>query len=66
MSSIRSHASRSRLGPCAAFRGQALTGFLVAAVALVPARMTGPKLGRLDFWRDVVPDDRLSARQEQP
>ena len=31
-----------------------------------PARLTGPKLGRLDFWRDVVPDDRLSARQEQP
>jgi hypothetical protein len=26
--------------------------------------VTGPKLGQLDFWKDVVPEDRLKSRQE--
>ena len=41
----------------------ALTPAVDAAVLAVdaPARLTGPLLGRLDFWRDVVPNDRLKA-----
>ena len=35
-----------------------------AGVALVdlPGGLSGPKLGQLEFWRDVVPEDRLKAR----
>lgn len=34
-----------------------------AAVSLIelPGGLSGPKLGRLDFWRDVVPQDRLRS-----
>jgi len=36
-----------------------------ALVSIVeyPAGLTGPKLGQLDFWRDVVPEDRLKAKE---
>lgn len=30
-----------------------------AAVAAIDLGRSGPQLGRLDFWRDVVPEDRL-------
>lgn len=35
-----------------------------AAVTLIdlPGGISGPRLGRLDFWRDVVPEDRLRRR----
>jgi hypothetical protein len=35
-----------------------------AAVSIVdaPGGISGPKLGKLDFWRDVVPEDRLRSR----
>jgi hypothetical protein len=35
-----------------------------AAVTLIdlPGGLSGPRLGRLDFWRDVVPEDRLRSR----
>ena len=34
-----------------------------AAVAIIdlPGGITGPRLGQLDFWRDVVPEDRLRS-----
>jgi hypothetical protein len=34
-----------------------------ATISLVdaPGLISGPKLGQLDFWRDVVPDDRLKS-----
>ncbi len=34
-----------------------------AAVTVIdlPGGMSGPRLGKLDFWRDVVPDDRLRS-----
>ena len=34
-----------------------------AAVSIIdlPGRLSGPKLGKLDFWRDVVPEDRLRS-----
>jgi hypothetical protein len=34
-----------------------------AAVRVIdaPGGIVGPKLGKLDFWRDVVPDDRLRS-----
>lgn len=52
-----------RLFPAGALR--ALTAFSDAAVAIIdlPGGFTGPKLGRLDFWRDTVPEDRLGARR---
>lgn len=28
----------------------------------IPGGISGPKLGQLDFWRDVVPEDRLRSR----
>ncbi len=28
-----------------------------------PAGLTGPKLGQLEFWRDVVPEDRLKEKE---
>jgi hypothetical protein len=31
------------------------------SVVDAPGNVTGPKLGRLDFWRDVVPADRLQS-----
>ena len=36
-----------------------------ALVSIVeyPAGLTGPKLGQLEFWRDVVPDDRLKEKE---
>jgi len=35
-----------------------------AAIASIdlPGAITGPRLGRLDFWTDVVPQDRVRAR----
>lgn len=35
-----------------------------AAISTIdlPGGITGPKLGRLEFWRDVVPQDRLRSR----
>lgn len=35
-----------------------------AAVRVIdlPGGLSGPRLGRLDFWRDVVPEDRLRSR----
>ncbi len=40
---------------------QAVSALVDAAVISVDplAGVTGPKLGKLDFWRDVVPEDRL-------
>lgn len=35
-----------------------------AAVSIIdlPGGISGPRLGQLDFWRDVVPEDRLRSR----
>lgn len=43
----------------------ALSPLVDAAVSLIdlPGGLSGPKLGQLDFWRDVVPQDRLRARE---
>ena len=40
---------------------QAVSPIVDAAVTVIdaPGAISGPKLGRLDFWRDVVPEDRL-------
>ncbi len=42
---------------------QAVSPIVDAAIALIdaPGGITGPKLGKLDFWRDVVPEDRLKS-----
>lgn len=42
----------------------ALTPAVDAAVRAIdaPAGLSGPLLGQLDFWRDVVPNDRLKTR----
>lgn len=42
----------------------AVSPMVDAAVRMVdlPGGIDGPKLGRLDFWRDVVPEDRLRSR----
>lgn len=42
---------------------QAVSPIVDAAVTLIdlPGGLSGPKLGKLDFWRDVVPEDRLRA-----
>ena len=51
------------VGPLAA-----ISPLVDAAVVMVEApskltgQITGPKLGKLDFWRDVVPKDRLKER----
>ncbi|MEN6587873.1 MAG: hypothetical protein ABFE02_17675 [Sulfuricella sp.] len=44
-------------------RLQAVSSAVDAAVTLIdaPGGISGPKLGKLDFWRDVVPEDRLRA-----
>ena len=35
-----------------------------AVIAIdAPAALIGPRLGRLDFWRDTVPQDRLRPRE---
>lgn len=41
----------------------AVTPAVDAAVRVIdaPAGLAGPLLGQLEFWRDVVPDDRLKA-----
>ena len=41
----------------------AISSTVDAAVSLIdlPGGISGPKLGQLDFWRDVVPDDRLRS-----
>ncbi len=36
----------------------------VIAVVDWPGGITGPKLGQLEFWRDVVPEDRLREKEE--
>lgn len=33
------------------------------AVVEYPGGLTGPKIGQLDFWRDVVPEDRLKEKE---
>lgn len=40
---------------------QAISPIVDAAVTIIdaPGLISGPKLGKLDFWRDVVPVDRL-------
>ncbi len=40
-------------------------GIVNAAVTVIdlPGGLSGPKLGKLDFWSDVVPEDRLRAKQ---
>lgn len=40
---------------------QAVSPIVDAAVTTIdlPGAISGPKLGKLDFWRDVVPEDRL-------
>lgn len=42
---------------------QAVSPIVDAAVSLIdaPGQLSGPKLGKLDFWRDVVPEDRLRS-----
>lgn len=40
---------------------QAVAQGIDAAVAVIDLGQTGPKLGRLDFWTDVVPEDRLKS-----
>jgi hypothetical protein len=41
----------------------AVSPLVDAAVNIIdlPGGLSGPKLGRLDFWRDVVPEDRLRS-----
>jgi hypothetical protein len=41
-----------------------VSGAVDAAIAIIdaPGSFSGPKLGKLDFWRDVVPEDRLRSR----
>jgi hypothetical protein len=51
-------------GSPAIFPASALEGpatFASAAITAIewPGGVSGPKLGKLDFWRDVVPEDRL-------
>lgn len=40
---------------------QAVSPVVDASIAIIdlPGALSGPKLGKLDFWRDVVPADRL-------
>ena len=42
----------------------AISPMVDAAVSSIdaPGGMVGPKLGQLEFWRDVVPEDRLRSR----
>ncbi|MES2408637.1 MAG: hypothetical protein V4528_15110 [Pseudomonadota bacterium] len=42
---------------------QAVSPVVDAAIKLIdlPGNLSGPKLGKLDFWRDVVPEDRLRS-----
>lgn len=42
----------------------AISPIVSAGVTLIdlPGGLAGPKLGQLDFWRDVVPEDRLKSR----
>lgn len=42
---------------------QAVSPIVDAAITLIdaPGGISGPKLGKLDFWRDVVPEDRLKS-----
>lgn len=42
----------------------AISPLVSADVTLIdlPGGISGPKLGQLDFWRDVVPEDRLKSR----
>jgi hypothetical protein len=42
----------------------AVSPLVDAAVTIIdlPGGVSGPKLGKLDFWRDVVPEDRLRSR----
>lgn len=42
----------------------AVSPIVDAAVTIIdlPGGLSGPKLGQLDFWRDVVPEDRLKSR----
>jgi hypothetical protein len=41
----------------------AISSTVDAAISLIdlPGGISGPKLGQLDFWRDVVPEDRLRS-----
>jgi hypothetical protein len=41
----------------------AVSPLVDAAVTIIdlPGGLSGPKLGKLDFWRDVVPNDRLRS-----
>lgn len=43
----------------------AVSPIVDASVTLIdlPGGLSGPKLGKLDFWRDVVPEDRLKDRE---
>ncbi|AKJ31671.1 hypothetical protein [Caldimonas brevitalea] len=50
-----------RIYPVATLREPA--DFVDAAVSVIeaPGGLRGPRLGQLEFWRDVVPDDRLEG-----
>jgi hypothetical protein len=48
--------------PASALEGPATFASAAIATIEVPGGVTGPKLGKLDFWRDVVPEDRLRNR----
>jgi hypothetical protein len=41
-----------------------ISSIVGAAITTVdaPGLLAGPLLGQLDFWRDVVPEDRLKSR----
>lgn len=55
---VQSRLDSKLLVPATALRDAA--GVVNASVTLVEmAHIQGPKLGQLDFWRDVVPPDRL-------
>lgn len=54
--------SHPLLFPAASLRSAAAITDAAVAIIDLPGGLTGPKLGRLDFWRDVVPADRLRAR----
>lgn len=46
-----------------------LTGVAAAVNGVIaavdwPGGITGPKLGQLEFWRDIVPEDRLHEKDE--
>lgn len=47
--------------PAGQLAGIAATASPLVTAVEYPGGMEGPKLGRLDFWRDVVPTDRLKS-----